>query len=552
MAVSRSSRTPLMTALRRCFRQAARPDIAQPDNARSENPLWKIARSEDPGWNLGRRDFLTGAMLLGAGAALPGCRWRGNGSQGAASGAASNASAGTGAPPRVAIVGAGIAGLSAAHHLAKAGIHAEVFEAGARAGGRILTLRDLVAPGLFTEAGGEFIDSSHADMLGLARELGLAVADMRGEAYAAWRPTAWRFGGSHRSEAEVLAEVKHAAKRMQADIDALPDAIAAGAGGLAAELDRMSLEEYLQDRGITGWFGDLLKAAYVSEFGLDPGEQSSLNLLTLVSMDASGKEFAIYGESDERFRVEGGNQGVTDGLARKLESRIRLGHRLEAVDGRGGDFRLSFQGPSGAMEHKADTVILALPFTLLRNVEIRTEMPPLKRRAIAELGMGTNSKLFVGFKERSWRKKGYLGYFFTDGVLQSGWDHTQTQVGEAGGLTLFQGGAAGLALGKGSAASKVEALAGELETLFPGSRKDRNGRVGAFHWPTFPLALGSYACYRPGQWTGIGGEEGKSVGDLHFAGEQCSGDFQGYMNGGAETGRVAAETVIAKWKRAGA
>ena len=283
----------------------------------------------------------------------------------------------------------------------------------------------------------------------------------------------------------------------------------------------------------------------MTEFGLDAGEQSALNLLTLISLDASGEEFAVYGESDERYRVEGGNQQITEGLARRLEPQLRYGHRLEAVSGGSGGYTLSFLGPGGAFETRADAVILALPVPLLRAVDIRCALPERKRRSILELGMGTNSKLFLGFSSRPWRRRGYLGYFYSDGTLQGGWDHTQTQAGEPGGLTLFQGGRAGLALGEGSPESHAERLARELEALFPGCRKARNGRTGGFHWPASPLALGSYSCYKTGQWTSIGGEEGKSVGDLHFAGEHCSADFQGYMNGGAESGRVAAETVIA-------
>jgi monoamine oxidase len=164
--------------------------------------------------------------------------------------------------------------------------------------------------------------------------------------------------------------------------------------------------------------------------------------------------------------------------------------------------------------------------------------------------MGTNSKLFLGFSSRPWRKRGYLGYFYSDGALQSGWDHTQTQDGDPGGLTVFQGGRAGLALGEGSPEAHADRLSKELEALYPGSRKARNGRAGVFHWPESPLALGSYSCYKVGQWTSIGGEEGKSVGDLHFAGEHCSADFQGYMNGAAESGRIAAERILSKWNGA--
>ena len=85
--------------------------------------------------------------------------------------------------------------------------------------------------------------------------------------------------------------------------------------------------------------------------------------------------------------------------------------------------------------------------------------------------------------------------------------------------------------------------------MFPGSHAARNGNSGAFHWPAFPWSLGSYACYKTGQWTTLAGEEGKAEGNLFFAGEHCSLDFQGYMNGGAETGRRAAEAILSKWRK---
>jgi monoamine oxidase len=67
-----------------------------------------------------------------------------------------------------------------------------------------------------------------------------------------------------------------------------------------------------------------------------------------------------------------------------------------------------------------------------------------------------------------------------------------------------------------------------------------------WHWPTYPFTKASYACYKPGQWTGMRGAEAAPVGNLLFAGEHCSLDYQGFMNGGAETGRLAAETVLRK------
>lgn len=470
-------------------------------------------------------------MTLGAAALVPACRPKDRGA------------------PRIAIVGAGIAGLHAAHVLAKGGLYAEIYEAGSRAGGRILTLQGLVGEGLWTEAGGEFIDSSHEDMLGLAKEFGIAVQDTLGGSAPALIENAWHFGGRARGEAEVAAAIRDATGAIARDIAALPEAIAAGTGGPAAELDRMPLSAYLDARGVTGWLRSLIETAYVGEFGLDAGEQSSLNLLTMVSLDVSGGRFQVFGESDERFRLQGGNQALTGAMAAKYADRIRYGHRLEAIAAEGEGFRLSFRDGNGSVERKADVVILALPFTLLRAVDLRVDLAPAKRKAIAELGYGTNSKLFLGYASRPWKQAGYAGTFFTDGLIQNGWDHTRSQGGPAGGLTVFQGGTAGLELGKDASAARTEAFSKAVDAMFPGSHKARNASSGAFHWPTYPWSLGSYACYKTGQWTAMAGEEGKPAGNLYFAGEHCSRDFQGYMNGGAETGRLAAEAVLSKRPR---
>jgi monoamine oxidase len=71
------------------------------------------------------------------------------------------------------------------------------------------------------------------------------------------------------------------------------------------------------------------------------------------------------------------------------------------------------------------------------------------------------------------------------------------------------------------------------------------GREARFHWPSHPWTLGSYACFRPGDWTGLRGAMGESVDGLHFAGEHCALDTQGFMEGGCESGETAAQAVLA-------
>ncbi len=443
---------------------------------------------------------------------------------------------------RVAIVGGGVAGLNAAYVLRKARIRATVYEGAQRTGGRMFSRPGALAPGLVTEFGGEFINTDHTDVLALVKEFDLPLMDMEapGEANLT---NAYVFGGQHYTEAQIIEAFRPIARRVAADVDRLPDPIDFQHPGAAA-LDRTSLAEYLQRVGATGWIGRLLDMAYVTEFGLDAGEQSALNFITLIGTDLSAG-FKIVGESDERYKVRGGNQQIVDGLARRLDGQIRLGHRLTAIRGRGPGFTLSFERRgAGAVDVAAAVVIIAIPFTILREVEISVPLPAYKRRAIRELGYGTNAKLMLGLLERPWRARGFSGAAYSDTGFQLCWDNSRGQPGPVGGITLFSGGKPGLEVGRGTADEQAARLLPGVDGVFPGVVAARSGTAARWHWPTYPFTKASYACYKPGQWTSIRGAEGTGVGNLFFAGEHCSLDYQGFMNGGAETGRLAAAAVL--------
>src|SRR5690606_33323639 len=103
----------------------------------------------------------------------------------------------------------------------------------------------------------------------------------------------------------------------------------------------------------------------------------------------------------------------------------------------------------------------------------------------------------------------------------------------------YLGGTAGAAANEGTPESLAERVLPLLDEVFPGTEDAYNGNVLRMHWPSVPTALGSYACYAPGQWAYYG-VEGEREGRLHFCGEHTSLDFQGYMEGAAETGLRAA------------
>jgi monoamine oxidase len=128
----------------------------------------------------------------------------------------------------------------------------------------------------------------------------------------------------------------------------------------------------------------------------------------------------------------------------------------------------------------------------------------------------------------------------------------QLQAGSAGGLTLLTGGKAGVVVAKSTPEDLARDLLPGVERAFPGGAEWRRGPVWKFGWPTYAWTKGSYSAYKPGQWTSLRGNEAKPVGNLLFAGEHCSLNHQGYMNGGAETGRRAAQAILARLGRSAA
>jgi monoamine oxidase len=167
------------------------------------------------------------------------------------------------------------------------------------------------------------------------------------------------------------------------------------------------------------------------------------------------------------------------------------------------------------------------------------------------MGFGTNAKLMLGMKNHYWRELSYQGLCYSDIGIPNGWDNAQLQTGdnEAAGLSILFGGPSGIAVGKGSPESQKDIYLPKWNRIFKGANEHFNGKVARMHWPSYPHALGSYICYRTGQYTSIGGAEAIPVGNLFFAGEHCGGDFSGFMNGAAKSGREAAEAILLKLKQ---
>jgi monoamine oxidase len=535
------SRSPLFDSLRRAIRVAAL-------SAREHPGLPPVDELLE--LSLTRRRFLKNSAAVTAAATVAaGC-----GTQEAPPPPPSATPAPQTGPqaPRIAIVGAGVSGLNAAYKLKQAGLTATIYEGANRTGGRMFTARDLLADGLTTELGGEFIDSNHEEMLKLMAEFGLERLDTRAPAVASLKAETYFINGRHYTQEQAARAFVPIAKSIMSDYDELGDVVNYETEGGGTAIDRQSITEYLDRIGVTGWMRELIDVAYVTEYGLDAGEQSALNFVFLIGTgDLSDADaFALLGESDERYKVRGGNQQVVDELARRVAPQIRPLHRLEAIRTKGQAFTLTFQAEGKVVEQDADIVVLTVPFSILRDVAIQVDLPPLKTKAIRELGYGANAKVLVGFQSRPWEKLGYSGATYTDETFQLAWANSLLQPGTAGGLTLYSGGKLAHDVGQGTAEQAAVRLMRGVERAYPGATRERNGKVSRFHWPTYPWTKGSYSCYKPGQWTTIAGSEGLPVGNLFFAGEHCSYDFQGYMNGAAQSGADTARAVMSALSRA--
>lgn len=457
----------------------------------------------------------------------------------------------------VGVVGAGIAGLACADMLAASGIRVTVYEAGSRVGGRCLSLRN-VFPGQIAERGGEFIDTPHKTMLRYAKRFGLALEDVSKEPGDVF----YHLRGGLIPEAAVVDEFRNFVEVMRVDLRRLSNEPTALAHNNAdVTLDRTSLSAYLDGaNGARRSAGPIanaaIRAAYIAEYGLEPEQQSCLNFLGFIHADRRSKftPFGVF--SDERYHVLEGNDRIVSGLAQALPRPVELGMKLVAVrETAAGRIELAFDTPAGVVSRTHDAVVIAVPFTTLRAVDLDIDLDrvPGKRRAIDCLGYGANAKMMVGFNRRPWVDQGGNGTAYADlAKLVCVWETNPARATSARGvLTDYSGGARGLALNPAAVQLEAGEFLADLNFVFPGAyaaARRVNGNVVAHleHWPSNPLSLGSYTCYKPGQFTTIAGLEGLPVGNVFFAGEHANSfyEWQGFMEGAALSGVDAAAAIL--------
>jgi monoamine oxidase len=451
------------------------------------------------------------------------------------------------ATPPVLIVGAGIAGLTAAYYLAKSGVPVSIVEASKRVGGRIFSQAKALGTETTVELGGEFIDSGHNNIRKLAQELGLVEVDLL-VSDGNLTKDVYFFNNQLINERELITAFIPFAKQLDRDVKAIGEVNYKSTNPRSIKLDRTSIAEYLDRHCLDRTLRHFIKVAYTNEYGLEINLQSSINLLLLIGRDTNKLE--IFGSSDQRYQIRGGNQQIIDRLAAKFSDRIQTNTRLESIRSTPNDsYRVSLRQGNTSKEYTFDRVILALPFSVLRQIDVGVRLPAVKQAAIKELGYGTNTKAIISYSDRLWRNQYKSnGQSFSDLDLRETWESSRYNDTKTGAIVNFSGGNLGAKIGRANPAEVASKLSTQFDLIFPGVKNLSINKAIVTNWIDLPYSRGSYACYLVGQWTKFAGAEGERVGNLFFVGEHCSLEAQGYMEGGCATGLMAAAVILKELK----
>ncbi len=434
--------------------------------------------------------------------------------------------------PRVLVIGAGFAGLSAAHELHAAGFDVHVFEARNRVGGRVLSFHDL-AEGKTVEGGAELIGTNHPTWLLYQRQFGLAFLDVTEE--AGNMPIVINGRALSPKAAEALYQELDRAYAALDTVAAPVNAEEPWTSPDAASLDRVTVAQWIDaQQTLSPDARRALHAEFAADNGVRTAWQSHLANLTQIK----GGGLEKYWTETETFRCRGGNQQLAQRLAASLPAdqlRLRTPVRKVAVTDRDATITLA-----DGSTISGDDVILAVPPSVWPGIAFDPPLPPALRPQ-----MGENVKFLAVLRSRFWRRAGLSPNLLSDGPVQLTWDATDNQPGPGVVLTSFSGAASAETCRNWAPAARANHYLRELEVAYHEVAREFV-KARFMDWPGDPWTRASYAFPAPGQVTTLGPVLREGLGRLQFAGEHTNFAFIGYMEGALGSGVATARRLAAR------
>lgn len=455
-------------------------------------------------------------------------------------------------PKQVVVLGAGLAGLAAAFELQRAGHEVTVLEARPQAGGRVRTLRDAFGDGLYAEAGGQAFypvepnyAATYAQEFGLTEEppgptgLGRLFYFRDSLIHPQGNDTEWPLELTPEERKLGLSGIRQ--KYITPAVSELVDLT--DSSGWSAEaierFDDVSFEGLLRSRGASPAAVELLRIADFDYVGEGADHYSALDMLG----QAYNVRAAIQRLRSRFFSIAGGNDLLPRAFAMRLGNRVRYGAAATRIEWSPTRVTVYYRQLHRDRRVSADYLVCAIPFSVLRGLDVSPPFSVGKRWAIEELAYASVSRTYIQCREKFWVRRGLSGWASTDLPTTYFWESTSGQPGKRGVLQGYI---------MGPHARRFDDLPDRARSRFVTEQAGRIFRdvesyaeeAVSFSWDAEQWSRGAYAWLRPGDGSRLWPHRASPEGRVHFAGEHTSTWFlHGSMQGALESGMRAAREI---------
>lgn len=449
----------------------------------------------------------------------------------------------TNSPRKVLILGAGLAGLAAAWELNKAGHKVTVLEARDRPGGRVSTLREPFAQGLYVEEGAAAYSENYTTAIKYIGELGLekvpwsmperpVVHHLKGKRFVVTpgEPVDWPYDLT--AEERKLGPWGIVNKYI---IETLPKEIAQPEGWAESpliEMDELSLEQYMISKGASR--GAIEMVQNTQWFGAVPEKTSGLSMAV--------SDFGLF-MGAAPFLLKGGNDKLPLAMAEKLKKNIRYEVEVNSVSSSAEEVTVTVKEAGRVQSFKADNVICTLPAKVMHKVKILPPLPSDMQQAINNLPYLDFTRTYLQVEEPFWLKKGVSGSAKSDLITGevTGHLHPSDPEDNPAILESMVGGPKATAMGKMSEKELLDKILADMKKIHPNLEGHyQKGHMKA--WGNDPYAMGAFSFPAPGDVGKYLKALQNSHGRIHFAGEHTS-ILRSTMEGALRSGVRAAKEV---------
>lgn len=447
-------------------------------------------------------------------------------------------------PQRVAVVGAGLAGLVAAYELMQAGHTVSLFEARTVPGGRIRTRRDAFGDGLYLEEGAADFGDAYPLLRHYVGQFSLALGD---ESVSGTEPTAelYYVGGKRYlmppgkepdwpyalSPEERRLGMRGLWDKYARAGQALPVPFTARSLNRATrKLDAQTIDQLVRRQGGTDAAVLLLHRSFR---GADFDHVSALQELFWGKFLAGQRRWSW---------LKDGNDRLPHAFAERLGPRVHYAAELRGIAQDRTRVQLAIASGGRVEQVEADHAVIAIPFSVLRRVSLDGSFSRQKRAAIAQLRYESATCVYLHAKTRFWRQAGLDGRARTDLPIGAVRDCSPGQQGTSGILGSEVTGGASVRLTAMPPAERLRLATEELTKVFPEMGQNLLDGTSVC-WDTEPHALGAWAYYGPGEMSTMFPYVGTPEGRIHFAGEHTAPLY--LMEGAAQSGARAAREINA-------